>query len=74
MPRKTSIEVIDEELWYWARYRARTLKLKTSQYIFKLIGKDRKGEIKWQSQPKRQPSTKHQHQAPPQTLKQIVNE
>ncbi|MCD6248355.1 MAG: hypothetical protein J7J17_02780 [Hadesarchaea archaeon] len=38
----------DEELWAWAQYRAKVLKFKdTSEYMLRLVEKDRKGEIKW---------------------------
>lgn len=48
--RSTSIEVIDEELWAWAKYRAWQLgfRNKRSEYLFELIKKDRNGEIKWE--------------------------
>ncbi|ADI32336.1 hypothetical protein [Staphylothermus hellenicus] len=47
MARKTTIEVVDEELWAWAQYRAKVLGMKTSQYIFTLIRKDREGKVVW---------------------------
>jgi len=47
MGRKSTIEVIDEELWAWAQYKAKVLRMKTSEYLFELIRKDREGKIKW---------------------------
>lgn len=50
MARKTSIEVIDEELWAWAQYRAKVLGMKTSQYLFELVKKDKEGKVEWKTQ------------------------
>ncbi len=51
MPRKqnrTNIYVVDDELWAWAQYRAKTLGYDTSSdYLFALIKLDKdKGLIK----------------------------
>ena len=39
---RTNIFIIDEELWAWAQYRAKTLgKDSVSEYLFDLIKADR---------------------------------
>ena len=39
---RTNIFIIDEELWAWAQYRAKTLgKASVSEYLFDLIKADR---------------------------------
>jgi len=39
---RTNIFIIDEELWAWAQYRAKTLGYSsTSEYLFALIGLDK---------------------------------
>ena len=50
MGRKSTIEIVDEELWAWAQYRAKVLKMKTSEYLFKLVEKDREGKVSWEKQ------------------------
>ena len=47
--RKTNINIVDEDLWYWTYYRAKKLGFSNrSEYLFELIRKDRNGEIKWE--------------------------
>ena len=50
MKRKTTIVIWDEELWRWARKRAIDLGMGTGRYIFKLIEKDRRGEVIWRDE------------------------
>lgn len=46
--RRTTITILDENLWKWAKKRTIDLDLKNiSQYLFELIKKDRDGEIQW---------------------------
>jgi len=41
--KRTGIFIIDEEMWNWAQYHAKTLKYNSvSEYLFDLIKKDRK--------------------------------
>ena len=48
LTRRTTITIVDENLWKWARKRTIDLDLKNiSQYLFDLIKKDRDGEIQW---------------------------
>jgi lipid A disaccharide synthetase len=43
---RTNVYIIDPEAWAWAKYRADTLKYKTtSEYIFALIKADREKNI-----------------------------
>jgi prophage antirepressor-like protein len=43
---RTNIFVINEELWAWAQYRAKTLGYSsTSEYIFDLIKLDKKESL-----------------------------
>jgi len=44
--RRTNIFLIDEELWAWAQYRAKTLGYKSSSdYLFDLIRLDKERNI-----------------------------
>lgn len=47
MGEKTSIKVVDQELWAWAQYRAKILGMTTSEYLFALVRMDREGKVKW---------------------------
>ena len=50
MVRRTNITIPDEELWKWARKRAIDLGFRgVSRYLFALVEKDRRGEIRWES-------------------------
>lgn len=44
--KRTNIFVIDQELWAWAQYRAKTLGYDSvSQYLFKLIKLDKQTNV-----------------------------
>lgn len=44
--KRTNIFVVDEELWAWAAYRARTLKFENaSAYLFDLIRLDKEKNL-----------------------------
>ena len=44
--KRTNIFVIDEELWAWAAYRAKTLKFENaSAYLFDLIRLDKERNL-----------------------------
>ena len=45
--RRTTITILDEELWRWARKRAIDLGLKTSEYLFELMRRDKEGKVDW---------------------------
>jgi len=48
LTHRTTITILDENLWKWAKKRTIDLDLKNiSQYLFELIRKDRDGEIRW---------------------------
>jgi hypothetical protein len=43
---RTNIFIIDQDLWNWAQYKAKTLgKDSVSEYIFELIELDKKSDI-----------------------------
>jgi len=44
--KRTNIFLVDEELWAWAQYRAKTLDYEsTSNYLFDLIRLDKEKDI-----------------------------
>jgi len=44
---RTNIFIINNELWAWAQYKTKLLGLRsTSEYIFQLIEKDKKLDLK----------------------------
>jgi prophage antirepressor-like protein len=50
--KRTNIFMIDEELWAWAQYRAKTLGYESaSEYIFDLIKLDKEKSVLKKPQP-----------------------
>lgn len=44
---RTNIFIMDEELWAWAQYKAKTLgKGSVSEYVFDLIKADKEKDLK----------------------------
>ncbi|MGA2681893.1 MAG: hypothetical protein ABSF44_08855 [Candidatus Bathyarchaeia archaeon] len=58
--KRTNIFVIDEELWAWAQYRAKTLGYESSSdYIFDLVKLDKEKDILKRKEQKLEASSKN---------------